>query len=382
MRRVRLIAGLLAAVFVHTATAHLEAGPPPAPAPSNYIVYVGTYTGKGSDGIYAWRFDAATGQLTQIGLVGATANPSFLAMHPSGKFLYAVNETSKGTVTSFRVDAASAKLTRLNQAPSGGADPCHLVVDPSGHLLIVANYSSGSVASFVLNADGSLGRTVSFLMHNGSSVNRARQERAHAHDVVLSHDNRLAIVCDLGMDKLMIYGLDAKTGALSAHDPPYAMLEPGSGPRHFAFDPAGKHGYGINELASTITVFDWDAARGALEEAQTVSTLPADFHGQNTAAEIAIHPSGWFLYGSNRGDNSLAEFVIDRVSGRLTAGGRFSSEGRTPRHFAIDPTGQWLLAANQDSNEIVEFRIDQRTGALTPGGQRVSVSQPVCVLFQ
>jgi len=353
-----------------------------AVAAPNYLVYVGTYTGKGSDGIYAWRFDAATGQLAQIGLVGATANPSFLAMHPNGKFLYAVNEITKGTVTSFSVDGASAKLTRLNQVPSGGADPCHLVVDASGHVLIVANYTGGSVASFVLNADGSIGRTVSFLMHNGSSVNRARQEHAHAHEVVLSRDNRLAIICDLGMDKLMIYGLDTKTGALSAHDPPHALLEPGSGPRHFAFDTAGRHGYLINELASTITVFDWDAARGALNEAQTVSTLPADFHGENTAAEIVIHPSGWFLYGSNRGDDSLAEFVIDRGTGRLTAGGRFSSGGRTPRNFAIDPTGRWLLAANQDSNEIVEFFIDPQTGELTPTGQRLRVSQPVCVLFK
>ena len=353
-----------------------------APVPTNYLVYAGTYTGKGSDGIYAWRFDAASGRLTRIGLVAATANPSFLALHPSGKFLYAVNETNKGTVTSFSVDAATAKLTRLNQVPSGGADPCHLAVDASGHVLIVANYTSGSVASFLVNADGSIGRTVSFLIHNGSSVNSARQEHAHAHDVVFSRDNRLAIVCDLGMDKIMIYGLDAKTGALSGHDPPYAVLEPGSGPRHFVFDAAGKHGYGINELSSTITVFDWDAARGALEEAQTISTLPADFHGQNTAAEIAIHPSGWFLYGSNRGDNSLAEFVVDRATGRLAAGGRFSSEGRTPRHFAIDPTGRWLLAANQDSNEIVEFLIDQETGDLTPTSQRLSVSQPVCVLFK
>ena len=353
-----------------------------AVAAPNYVMYVGTYTGKGSDGIYAWRFDAGTGQLTQIGLVGATANPSFLAMHPNGRFLYAVNENTKGAVSSFSIDPSSAKLTRVNQAPTGGADPCHLVVDASGHVLIVANYTSGSVSSFLLNADGSIGRTVSFLMHNGSSVNKARQEHAHAHDVVLSRDNRLAIICDLGMDKLMIYGLDAKTGALSAHDPPFAVLAPGSGPRHFAFDPGAKHGYLINEMASTITVFDWDAGRGALEEAQTVSTLPGGFHGENTAAEIAIHPSGWFLYGSNRGDNSLAEFVIDRATGRLTAGGRFSSEGRTPRNFAIDPTGRWLLAANQDSNEIVEFLIDPQTGELTPTGQRVSVSQPVCVLFK
>jgi len=378
MKQFRWVLALLAGLLT------LLAAPAPASAPAktNYLVYVGTYTGKGSDGVYAWRFDAASGQFFNAGLMGATSNPSFLALHPNGKFLYAVNEDTKGTVTSFSLDAATAKLTKLNQVPSGGADPCHLAVDKTGHVLIVANYTSGTVSSLVLNADGSIGRSVSSLMHNGGSVNRARQDHAHAHDVVLSPDNRFVIICDLGMDKLMVYGLDAKTGALTPHDPPSAPVEPGSGPRHFVFDPTGKHGYLINELASTITVFDWDADRGALNETQTVSTLPPGFHATNTAAEIAIHPSGWFLYGSNRGDDSIAEFVIDRATAQLAPAGHFATGGRTPRNFAIDPTGQWLLAANQDTNDILVFRIDQQTGALTPSGQRLIVSQPVCVLFR
>ncbi|MGA3027004.1 MAG: lactonase family protein [Bryobacteraceae bacterium] len=345
------------------------------------VVYVGTYTGKGSQGIYAWRFDATKGRLSEVGLVGETTNPSFLAVHPNGRFLYAVNETSAGSVTSFSIDEKTAKLTELNHVPSGGADPCHLVVDPTGRAVIVANYTGGSVASFPLAADGTLGNAVTFLQHSGASVNKARQAAAHAHDVALSRDNRFAIICDLGMDKLMVYHFDPRTGALSANDPPFARLKAGSGPRHFAFDAAGAHGYAISELASTITTFDWDASRGALREIQTVSTLPTDFKGENTTAEIAIHPSGRFLYGSNRGHDSLALFMIDRGTGTLKPAGRFSTGGRTPRSFAIDPTGKWLLAANQDTNDIVVFRIDEKTGALKATGRRLQVSQPVCVLF-
>ena len=345
------------------------------------VVYVGTYTGKGSQGIYAWRFNPATGRLSELGLAGEITSPSFLAIHPNGKYLYAVNEAGAGSVTSFAIDAQTAKLTELNQVPSRGADPCHLVVDPTGRAVIVANYTGGSVASFPLADGGKLGNAVTFLQHCGSSVNKARQEAAHAHDVALSRDNRFAVICDLGMDKLMVYRFDPRTGALSANDPPFTRLKPGSGPRHFAFDATGRHGYAISELASTITTFDWDASRGALREIQTVSTLPADFKGESTTAEIAIHPSGRFLYGSNRGHDSLALFAIDKATGTLKAAGSFPTGGRTPRNFAIDPTGRWLLAANQDTNDIVVFRINQKTGALMATGERLQVSQPVCVLF-
>ncbi len=344
------------------------------------LVYVGTYTGKGSDGIYAVHLDEATGSLSEADLVAETANPSFLAIHPGGRYLYAVNEASAGSVTSFSIDAGTAKLTQLNQVPTRGADPCHLVVDSTGKTLIVANYTGGSVASFPLAADGKLGSAVSFIQHSGSSVNRSRQDAAHAHDVVFSRDHRFVIICDLGMDKLMVYRFDQKTGEITPNNPPFATLKAGSGPRHFVFDANGRHGYAISELASTVTTFDWNAKRGTLREVQSISTLPADFQGENTTAEIAIHPSGRFLYGSNRGANSLALYTINKA-GTLTAAGQFPTGGRTPRSFAIDPTGRWLLAANQDTNDIFVFRIDQKTGALTPTGQRVQVSQPVCVLF-
>jgi 6-phosphogluconolactonase len=327
------------------------------------VVYVGTYTGKGSQGIYAWRFDAATGTLSELGLVGETANPSFLAIHPNGKFLYAVNETSAGSVTSFSIAEGTGKLTELNRVPSGGADPCHLVVDPTGRAVIVANYTGGSVASFPLADGGTLGSAVTFLQHSGSSINKARQAGPHAHDVALARDNRFAVICDLGMDKLMVYRFDPRSGALSTNDPPFVRLKAGSGPRHFVFDATGRHGYAISELASTITTFDWDASRGALREIQTVSTLPAGFHGESTTAEIAIHPSGRFLYGSNRGHDSIAIFTVDPATGKLTAAGHQATLGKNPRNFAIDPTGTYLLAENQDSDSIVVFRIDPASAA-------------------
>ncbi|HTP89539.1 MAG TPA: lactonase family protein [Bryobacteraceae bacterium] len=345
------------------------------------LVYLGTYTDKGSQGIYSFRFDPATGQMTDPVLAAETPAPSFLAIDPTKKFLYAVNETGDGSVTSFAISPATGRLTQLNQVPSGGKDPCHLVVDPTGYTLIVANYTGGSVSSFPLKADGQLGQAVTFIQHHGSSVNKSRQEAAHAHEVVLSHDNRFAIVCDLGLDKLMVYRFDAKTGKLTANDPPSVSVKPGSGPRHFVFDSAGRHGYLINEMGGAVMVFDWDAANGTLRQTQTVSTLPRGFRGENTTAEIAIHPSGRFLYGSNRGDDSIVLFGIEPVAGKLRWIGRYSTGGKTPRNFAIDPAGKWLLAANQDTDGIVEFEIDQNTGALKPAKRRLHVSQPVCVLF-
>jgi 6-phosphogluconolactonase len=375
------------------AVAAFAAVTPPVPAAEkpgvhkSYVVYIGTYTGKGSQGIYAWKFSADDGSMAPLGLMAETSNPSFLALQPDGEHLFAVNEDhdyeghSAGAVTSLAIDAATAKLRKLNQVSSGGADPCHLVVDPTGRFVIVANYTGGSIASFPIRSDGTLGPAATFIQHHGTSVNPARQEAAHAHDIALSNDNRYAIVCDLGMDKLMVYRFNAETGALTPNDPPFAAVKPGSGPRHFVFDARNKHGYVIDELASTVIVFDWDEAHGALQEKQTVPTLPASFHGQNTAAEIAIDPSGHFLYGSNRGHDSIAAFRIDEGDGTLKPVGRYSTEGKTPRSFAIDPTGQWLLAANQDTNTVQIFRINPKTGALAWTRRKVDVSQPVCVLF-
>jgi 6-phosphogluconolactonase len=358
-----------------------------AVATPEYLVYIGTYTGPKSQGIYAYRFDAATGRLTSLGLVAATVNPSFLAVHPSGRFLYAVNETSdydgrkSGSVSSFAVDRQTGKLTFLNKVSSRGADPCHLAVDKTGKSVLVANYTGGSVAVFPVREDGRLVEASAFVQHTGSSVNPERQQGPHSHSINPSPDNRFAVVADLGLDQLLVYRFDATQGKLAANHPPFAKVRPGAGPRHLAYHPNGKFAYVINEMQSTVTAFSYDAAGGVLRELQTVSTLPSDFAGENTTAEVEAHPAGKFLYGSNRGHDSIAVFAIDALKGTLTPVERVSTQGKAPRHFKIDPTGSYLFAANQDSNNLVVFRVDSKTGRLTPTGVVVEVPAPVCVAF-
>jgi 6-phosphogluconolactonase len=350
------------------------------------FVYVGTYTGPTSKGIYAYRFDAA-GRLTPLGLVAESVNPSFLAVDPSRRFLYAVNEISNfggqksGAVSAFAIDRGTGKLTFLNQVSSRGAGPCHVGLDKTGKYVLVADYEAGSVAVFPVLADGRLGEASAFVQHQGHGVNPERQEGPHAHSIALSPDNRFALAADLGLDELLVYRFDATQGSLAANRPPFAKVHPGAGPRHFDFSPSGKFVYLINEMGSTVTAFSYDAARGALRELQTISTLPKDFKGQSDAAEVQVHPSGKFLYGSNRGHDSIAVFAIDARNGTLAPAEHVLTQGKTPRNFAIDPTGSYLFAANQDSNNIVVFRIDSQTGHLTPTGQVLEVSSPVCVTF-
>ena len=358
-----------------------------ASANGEYFVYIGTYTRESSKGIYAYRFHPADGKLTPIGLVAETTNPSFLAIHPNGRSLYAVNEVDTlngektGGVSAFRIDPRNGKLIFLNTVSSKGAGPCHLLVDKTGKNLLVANYGSGSVASLPVKNDGSLGEASAFVQHKGSSVNKQRQEGPHAHSVNLSADNRFLIVTDLGLDQALVYRFNAAKGSLTPNDPPFAKLNPGAGPRHFAFDPKEKHAYVINEIQSTVTAFSYDRGRGAFQELQTVSTLPKDFSGQNSTAEIAVDRKGKFLYGSNRGHNSIAVFAIDPGKGTLTPVEQTPTEGKVPRNFAIDPTGAYLFAANQNSGDVVLFRIDSNTGRLTPTGEKMEVSSPVCVVF-
>lgn len=352
-----------------------------------YLVYIGTYTGPKSQGIYAYRFDAATGRLNSLGLAATTVNPSFLAVHPNGRFLYAVNEITdyqgrkSGSISAFALDRRTGKLAFLNQVPSRGADPCHLVVDKTGKSVLVANYTGGSVAVFPLGRDGRLGEASAFVQHTGSSVNPERQQGPHAHSINLSPDDRFAIVADLGLDKLLVYRFDAAERTLTANQPPFASVRPGAGPRHFAYGPNGKFAYVINEMASTVTAFSYDSAAGVLRELQTVSTLPADFQGENTTAEVEVDSAGRFLYGSNRGHDSIAVFAIDALKGTLTPVERVSTQGKEPRHFQIDPTGAYLFAANQNSDNLVVFRVDPATGRLTPTGVVEEVPAPVCVLF-
>lgn len=360
-----------------------------APADGKYLFYVGTYTEEGgkSKGIYAFRFDPATGQSTALGLAAETTNPSFVAPHPNGRFLYAVNELQKyngpnsGGVSAFAVDPGTGKLTFLNEVPSRGADPCYIIVDKSGKWVLVANYGGGSVAVFPIHEDGRIGEATTFVQHHGHGADPKRQESAHAHSIDLSPDNRFAFVDDLGLDELLVYKFDSSKGSLTLNIPPFVKLDPGSGPRHFALHPSGKFGYVVAEMASTVTALTVDLNRGRVRRLQTISTLPKDFKGENDDAEIQVHPSGKFLYASNRGHDSIAVFAIDPDQGTLTHIDDVPTQGKIPRSFEIDPTGHFLLAENSKSDNIVIFRIDQNTGRLTATGQVLEVGSPVCVKF-
>ncbi len=351
-------------------------------------IYVGTYTDGASRGIYRFDFDTLSGAVTSAVVAAESRNPSFLALHPNGTVLYAVNEmadfggANAGAVSAFSIDQASGALALMNQQSSAGADPCHLAVDSRGRNLLVANYSGGSVAVLPLAADGSLRAAASVRRPPGNGPDKSRQEGPHAHAIVLDRAERFAFEADLGADRIYAYRFDAAAGRLEPNDPAAVALEPGSGPRHLVWHPSGQYLYAINELRSTVTVFRYDASRGALSEMQTVTTLPAGFTGKNTAAEIAVNEDGEgrFLYASNRGNDSLAVFAIDARSGTLTPAGHIPTGGRTPRHFVLDRSGRWLLVANQDSDSIVIFHIDLATGRPSPAG-RVRVPKPACVLF-
>ena len=338
-------------------------------------VYVGTYTNGASKGIYTFRFDSSTGKTSEPGLAAESSNPAFLAAPPNGRFLYAANENPNGTVSAFSI--ASGVLTFLNSVSSGGSGPCHVAVDRTGNWLFAANYNSGSLALFPLGAGGKLGAASAVVQHSGSSANRQRQDGPHAHEVVVSADNRFVLVPDLGADQVVIYRFDAAKGTLGK--PSFAKATPGAGPRHLAFRPDGRFVYVLNELAASITVLRYKD--GSLSELQTISTLPADFTGPKSGAEIAVHPNGKFLYASNRGHDSIAVFRIDSTKGTLTAAGYVSTQGKTPRNFAIDPTGAYLLAANQDTGTVVVFHIDPNSGGLTPSGNVLQIPTPVSVVF-
>ena len=351
------------------------------------LVYIGTYTGAKSKGIYVSRLDTASGRLSPPELAAETKSPSFLAVHPNGSVLYSVGEMSEigvnhaGTVNAFGIDQKTGRLTLISQQTSGGAGPCHLALDRTGKCVLVANYGSGSIAALPIQADGKLSAPSAVIQHAGSSANPQRQAGPHAHFIAADPANQFALACDLGLDKVLVYRLDPAKGSLVTNDPPFVSLKPGSGPRHLAFDPAGRFVYVINEIASTITAFAYDARRGALQELQTISTLSGKFHGDNSCAEVQIHPSGKFVYGSNRGHDSIAVFAVEPETGKLTCLEHQSTRGKTPRHFDIDPSGKWLLAENQAPGSIVIFRIDSKTGRLHPTGQIVDVGAPVCVQF-
>jgi 6-phosphogluconolactonase len=347
-------------------------------------VYFGTYTGgkNPSKGIYHSMLDSETRKLSNPVLAAEATNPSFLEIHPNKKFLYAVSEVGgSGGVSAYAINRKTGNLKFLNKQPSGGAGPCHISIDHSGKNVLVANYGSGSASVIPIKSDGKLGEPTGFVQHVGSSVNPRRQKGPHAHSINASPDNRFAFVADLGTDKVMIYKLDTKKGTIVKNNPPYAKVKPGAGPRHFSFHPNGKYAYVINELDCTITAFAYEPASGALNDIQTITTLPKDFNGSNTCAEVRVHPNGKFLYGSNRGHDSIAVYRIDVAKGTLTFVEHETADITTPRNFNIDPTGKFCLVANQGSNSVVVFRIDQKTGALEPAGHKVSIGRPVCVRF-
>ncbi|MFM7100994.1 MAG: lactonase family protein [Verrucomicrobiota bacterium] len=356
-------------------------------AADRFLVFVGTYTGPKSEGIHAYRFDADTGVIEELGLVARTPNPSFLALHPDGPYLYAANEIADfrsgrgGSVTAFRLDRANGRLTAINEASTVGGGPCHLVVDRAGRQVLVANYGGGSVCSLPIRPDGGLGEARSFVQHRGSSVDPARQKEPHAHSIQVSPDNAFAVAADLGTDRLHLYRLDPEKGLQPLPESAWPRLAPGSGPRHFAFHPDGRHAYVINEMLSTLTVFDYHPRTGRLTGRQTVPTLPAGFSGSSSTAEVVVHPGGRFVYGSNRGHDSLAVFAVEEGGGALRPVGHVPSGGRTPRNFNLDPTGRSLWVANQSTDNVAVFRVDLGTGLATPTGQDLKVGSPVCVKF-
>jgi 6-phosphogluconolactonase len=348
-------------------------------------LYVGTYTSGKSEGIYGYRMDANTGKLTRFNSF-KSVNPSFLAIDQSKRYLYAVNEVSdhagkpSGGVSAFAIDRATGNLRLLNEQPSLGADPCHLTINRKKNALLVANYTGGNVSVLSVRPDGTLGPSTDVANHEGSSV-KEQQKGPHAHCVILDRNERYALTADLGIDKVMIYRFNPSTGKLVPGKQPWLQLKAGAGPRHLTLHPNGKWTYVINELDSTLTTLQYNGVNGTLSEIETVSTLPSDFSGVSYCADVHVSPSGRFVYGSNRGHNSIVVFQINPRTGKLTPIQHVSTEGNWPRNFTIDPTGKFLLVANQRTDNVVTLSIDSRTGRLMPTGHVEEIPVPVCVKF-
>jgi 6-phosphogluconolactonase len=348
-----------------------------SPLFANQLVFIG----RGDKNIHVANFDTSTGALTDVRQVAELPGPSFICLSPNHKFLFAVSEghdAQSSAISAFSV-GRDGSLAFINRQPSGGSGPCHVSVDPQGKCVMAANYGSGSMVAFPLQADGSLGPQSAFFQDHGSSgVVPDRQDGPHAHCVITDPADRYAFDCDLGLDQVLSYKIDPATATLTPNDPPFFAGKPGAGPRHLAFHPNGRFAFVINELDSAIVSLAYDAAKGTFSAIQTSALLPEDFTGKSTAAEVAVHPSGKFVYGSNRGHDSIAVFACDPETGKLTLVERHPSGGKTPRNFEIDPTGAFLLAANQSGNVVV-FRIDPATGKLRETGHSIEIPIPMCV---
>jgi 6-phosphogluconolactonase len=346
------------------------------------LLYVGTYTDEHrSDGVFLLRMDRRSGQLRSVGSVNAGANPSFLAIHPEARVLYAVNEVEKGAVSAFAIAADSGALTKLTETPSEGSSPCFVSVDKSGRVALVANYENGSVALLPIETDGALKKATSVVQHSGHGPNTDRQSGPHAHCIVADPTNHFALAADLGADRVFVYRLDPDGRSLRAVEGGEAVMRAGAGPRHLAFHPTLPLVFVANELDSTVATLRFDAERVALSPLETRSTLPTGWTGTNYPADIHVAPSGRTLYVSNRGHNSIAVFSVAASTGALALEQTVATDGDWPRNFSLDTTGQWLLVANQKSNSIVVFARDLGSGKLTPTGQRIAVPSPVCLRF-
>ena len=357
----------------------------------NMLVYIGTYTSNSaSEGIYVYKFDGASGQLSPYKIVKNAVDPSYLTIDKKHRYLNAVNETEEfqgkksGAVSAYAIDEKTGDLVFLNKQPSLGGAPCYVAVSENGKFVLVANYVGGNVASFPIEKDGKLGAATDLKQHFGNGINKNRQESAHAHSITLDHKNDYAIACDLGIDKILVYRFNDKTGKLQTNEAQnFLPTKAGAGPRHFAFHPNRKFAFLINELDSTITSLAYDHEKGSLREIQTVKTIPANYAraAENSGADIHVSPDGKFLYGSNRGHNSIVSFKIDEQNGALEYIENVSTEGKTPRNLAIEPNGNFLLAANQNSNNIVVFRINKTNGKLEKTQFAATVPKPVCLKF-
>lgn len=352
---------------------------PSSASPPTHHFFIGTYTKGESRGIYTASLNSLTGALSQPALAAETANPSFLALTPRRDVLYAVSE-SHALAVGFAVGLDSQLTALAKPQPSSGSAPCHLTVDATGRSLVLTHYGEGFAASLRILPDGTLGPP-SVTQHRGRGLDPTRQSAPHVHSVTLSPDNRFALVCDLGLDKIFSYALDPSSAQLTPGSPPFTTTAPGAGPRHSAFSPDGRHVYVINEMGGTLAAYAYDAARGTLTHLGTQPTLPTDFKDLNTTAEVRTHPNGRFVYGSNRGHDSIAVFARDAQTGLLTPVEIVPCGGKHPRNFALSPDGAWLVCANMHSNTLVAFRVDPATGRLTPVGNPIHAPAPACILF-
>lgn len=352
---------------------------------NDLFIYVGTYTSKESKGIYLLKMNKENGKIEILSTTGNVINPSFLAINKTKDFLYSVNEvsdyenSSSGSISSFKIDKLTKELVFINKKSSLGADPCYIAIDNTNNYVLTANYSGGNISIHPIDETGALLDAADVAQHVGSSINLKRQTKPHAHSIYLDSKNKFAYAVDLGIDKILVYSINSETGKLILRSA--ADIEPGSGPRHFVILPNGKFAYVINELNNKIISFNVDKNNGSLDLIDTYSTLPADFNETSYCADIHIHPNGKFLYGSNRGHNSIAVFEINEETGGLKNIGFESTQGNWPRNFVIDPDGNFLLVANQKSNNINVFKINNITGLLEFTGISETVPSPVCLIF-